>query len=124
MSWPYGQVVDLVSFGIVEAQDLKRLEVTPAIVEISKPIIDYTFDRCAQVQLVPKGIKLNAEVDVLQQKGCLVDMEGMGTLVRCHTWSDDGIEIGRRTTNVHRHEGARDERSNRVGGTWNSVRHG
>ncbi len=124
MSWPYGQVVDLVSFGIVEAQDLKRLEVTPAIIEISEPIVDYTFDRCAQVQLVPKGIKLNAEVDVLQQKGCLVDMEDMGTLVCCHTWIDDGIEIGRRTTNVHRHKGARDERSNRVGCTWNSIRHG
>ena len=65
MSWPYGQVVDLVSFGIVEAQDLKRLEVTPAIIEISEPIVDYTFNRCAQIQLVPKSIKLNAEVDVL-----------------------------------------------------------
>ena len=72
MSWLYGQVVDLVSFGIVEAQDLKHLEVTPAIIEILEPIVDYAFDRCAWVQLVPEGIELNAEVDVCVKRAVLL----------------------------------------------------
>ena len=40
---------------------------------------------------MPEGIELNAEVDVLRQKGGLVDIEGMGSLVHCHIAVDDGI---------------------------------
>mgnify|MGYP006172159287 CR=1 FL=1 len=42
-------------------------------------------------ELVPEGIKLNTEVNVLRQKGGLVDVEGMGSLVCRHIAVDDGI---------------------------------
>ena len=71
-----------------------------------------------------KGIKLNTEVDILQQEGGLVDVEGMGTLVSGHALIDDGIQINRRLANVDGHEGSRDERPARAGGPWRSVRHG
>ncbi len=75
----------------MEAQDLESLEIVPAVVKISEPIVDDTFDRCTQVQLVPQGIELDAEVNVLQQKGCLVDVERMGLFVCCHIAIDDGV---------------------------------
>ena len=74
-----------------QAQDLKDAEIAPTVVKVPQPIIDDTFDRRTQVQLVPEGVKLNAEVNVLRQKGGLVDMEGMGALVRRHIAINDGI---------------------------------
>ena len=75
----------------MKAQNFKDAEIAPAVVKVPKPIVDDAFDRRTQVQLVPEGIELNAEVDVLRQKGGLVDMEGMGLLVRRHIAVDDGI---------------------------------
>ena len=85
------RVVDLVAPGIMKAQNFKDSEIAPAVVEVPKPVVDDAFDRCTQVQLVPEGIELNTEVDVLRQKGGLVDVEGMGSLVRHHIAVDDGI---------------------------------
>ena len=85
------RVVDLVAPGIMKAQNFKDSEIAPAVVEVPKPVVDDVFDRCTQVQLVPEGIKLNTEVNVLRQKGGLVDVEGMGSLVRRHIAVDDGI---------------------------------
>ena len=62
-----GRVGDLVPLGIMEAQDLEPAEITPVVVEVPKPIVDYAIDRCAQVQLVAQGVELNSEVDILQQ---------------------------------------------------------
>ena len=62
-----GPVSDLVPRGIIKAQDLEPAEITPAVVEITKPIIDYAIDRCTQVQLVAQGVKLNSEVNILRQ---------------------------------------------------------
>ena len=75
----------------MKAQNFKDAEIAPAVVEVPKPVVDDVFDRCTQVQLVPEGIKLNTEVNVLRQKGGLVDVEGMGSLVRRHIAIDDGI---------------------------------
>ena len=50
----------------MEAQVLELVEVTPAIIKVSQPIVDDTFNHGTEIQLVPKGIELNSEVDVLQ----------------------------------------------------------
>jgi hypothetical protein len=86
-----GRVMDLVAAGVVEAQDLECLEIAPAFIKKLEPVVDDAFDCCTQVQLVPQGIELDAEVNVLQQKGCLVDVERMGLLVRCHIAVNDGV---------------------------------
>jgi len=49
----------------MKAQNFKDAEIAPAVVKVPEPIIDDAFDRRTQVQLVPEGIELNAEVDVL-----------------------------------------------------------
>ena len=37
------------------------------IVKVSEPIVDYAFDRGTEIQLVPEGIELDSEVDVLRR---------------------------------------------------------
>ena len=68
-----------------------------------------------------KGIELNAEVDILQQEGGLVDVEGMGTLVSGHALVNDKKQIDRRSTDVDGNEGSRGERPARAGGPQRSV---
>jgi hypothetical protein len=52
--------------GVVETQDSQQVEITPSVIKIPEPIVDYAVDRGTQVQLVPEGIELNAEVNILQ----------------------------------------------------------
>ena len=61
-----GRVADLVASGVVEAQHLQDAEIAPAVVEVPQPVVYHAFDRRAEVQLVPKGVELNAEVDILR----------------------------------------------------------
>jgi len=59
---------------------------------------------------VAKGIELNAEVDILQQEGGLVDVEGMGLLMSGHALIDDRIQIDRHSADIDGHESSRGER--------------
>ena len=60
-----GRVVHLVPLGVVEAQYLESVEVAPVVVEVSQPIVNHTFECSTEIQLVPEGIELDPEVDVL-----------------------------------------------------------
>ena len=51
----------------MEAQDLEPAEITPVVVEITKPIVDDAIDHCTQAQLVAQGVELNLEVDILRR---------------------------------------------------------
>ena len=75
----------------MEAQDSQQGEITPSVIKIPEPIVDYAVDCGTQVQLVPKGIELNSEVDILRQEGGFIDVKRMGALVSGHGLIDDRI---------------------------------
>jgi hypothetical protein len=108
----------------MEAQYSQQIEIAPSVVKIPKPIVDDAVDRSTQVQLVPEGIELNSEVDILRREGGFVDVERMGALVSGHGLVDDGIKVDRAPTDVDGHQSARREGPTQRGGLRRTVGHG
>ena len=78
---------------VVKAENLKYAEVKPAVLEEPKPFLDHAFDGRAEVQLSPRSVKHDTELEGLQQESCLVYLEGVGALVDQHPGVNDGVQI-------------------------------
>jgi hypothetical protein len=67
----------------MEAQYLKQLKVKPAVLK-EPPFFEHALDRSAEVQLSPKHVKHDAEVEGLRCESRLVNLEGISMLVNHH----------------------------------------
>ncbi len=75
----------------MKAQDLQLCEIAPAVIKIPEPVVDDAVNRSTQIQLVPEGIELNAEVDVLRREGGFINVKRMGSFVSGHGLVDDRV---------------------------------
>ena len=92
-------VIALTTSIVVEAENLKYAEVEPAVLEEPKPFLNHAFDGRTEVQLSPKSVKHNMELEGLQRESCLVYLEGAGALVDQHRGVGDGVQIHGRAPN-------------------------
>jgi hypothetical protein len=85
------RVFDLTTSLVMEAQYLKQLKGEPAVLKELEPFFDHALDRSAEVQMNPKLVEHDAEVEGLRGKSCLINLEGVGTLVNHHRVVDNGV---------------------------------